>query len=231
MSPRTQSATIALVMVASFLLALLITPRNDVPIGSVVLETMIPAHFGAWTQQEDSVVQVATELDRTTGAENQRPVYDQTLMRTYKNGATGQIVMLALAYGRQQRQELKIHRPELCYYGQGFEVTALGKRSVILSPTAKVTAQTLMTRNRARLEPVTYWIRIGHEISQSAWQTRWSILRDGLAGSVPDGILVRVSSLVQSDAQSESALKDQEVFLSDMFAVLSPTAREVIGGA
>ena len=47
--------------------------------------------------------------------------YDDVLMRSYTN-AHGEVVMLALAYGRHQRQEIKIHRPELCYTSQGYAV-------------------------------------------------------------------------------------------------------------
>jgi len=58
-------------------------------------------------------------------------------MRAYQN-SQGQIVYLALAWGEQQRQEVKIHRPDLCYVAQGFKVwrlsglqsVATGKRGI-----------------------------------------------------------------------------------------------------
>jgi EpsI family protein len=230
MSPRGRSAIVTLAMLAALAAAWLMRPRHEVPAGSVVLETMIPREFGAWKEEATSIVQVATELDRTTGAEIDRPVYDQVLMRTYRRDTDGTLIMLALAYGRQQRQELKIHRPELCYYGQGYDVTPVGERTIVFSRSVRVISQTLMTRNRARLEPVTYWIRIGDKISESAWQTRWNIFKDGLAGRIPDGILVRASSLIQSDSQSGQALEVQRRFLTDLYGSLSPWARRVITG-
>jgi EpsI family protein len=231
MSPRVRSMAIFCAMLATAAAAWLITPRHEVAVGSVVLESMVPSQFGHWKEEANSIVQVATELDRTTGAEVNRPVYDQVLMRTYRRETDGAEVMLALAYGRQQRQEFKIHRPELCYYGQGYDVTSIGTRAITLSPLKRVASQALMTRNRSRLEPVTYWIRIGDQISQSAWQTRWTIFTAGLSGRVPDGILVRVSSLIQADSQSEQALEVQRLFLEDLYSALTPQAKKVITGA
>jgi EpsI family protein len=226
-----RSTAIFCAMLATTAAAWLITPRHEVAVGSVVLESMVPSQFGQWQEEATSIVQVATELDRTTGAEVNRPVYDQVLMRTYRRGTDGAEVMLALAYGRQQRQEFKIHRPELCYYGQGYEVTSIGTRAVTLAPSKRVTSQALMTRNRSRLEPVTYWIRIGDQISQSAWQTRWTIFTAALSGRVPDGILVRVSSLIEADSQSEQALEVQRLFLQALYSALTPQAKRVITGA
>ncbi len=47
--------------------------------------------------------------------------YDDVLMRAYGN-SQGDIVLLAVAYGRNQRQEVKIHRPDVCYTAQGFQL-------------------------------------------------------------------------------------------------------------
>jgi EpsI family protein len=231
MNVRTRSWTIAMLMIATFGVTLAVTPQREVPLGSVVLDTMISHEFGGWRQESADVVQVATELERTTGKEIDRPVYDQVLMRSYRRASDGAVVMFALAYARAQRQELKIHRPELCYYGQGFEVTDTGQRVLPLASSVTVRSQTLLTRNLSRIEPVTYWIRVGHRVSESAWQTRWEIFREGLGGAIPDGILVRTSSLVRSATQLESALRVQREFLSDLYASLPPSARQVLAGS
>mgnify|MGYP003340463721 CR=1 FL=1 len=51
--------------------------------------------------------------------------YDQTLMRTYAN-SHGEQIMLALAWGERQRQDVKVHRPEVCYPAQGFAIRQIG---------------------------------------------------------------------------------------------------------
>jgi EpsI family protein len=230
MNPRGRSAAIGIAMLATAAVAHILTPREQFAADKVALESMVPRQFGNWAEEASSIIQVAADLDRSTGAEAELPAYDQILMRTYRRRADGEQIMLALAYGRQQRQEFKIHRPELCYYGQGYEVRSVGARVIALAPSRHVASQTLMARNRWRLEPVTYWIRIGDQISDNAWQTRWIIFREGMAGRVPDGILVRASSLIEQDSQREHALNVQRLFLSDLYAAMSPRARRIVAG-
>ncbi len=108
-------------MVVASGLAIALTPnRHLVPEGAVNLEQMIPRDFKGWREVKTGIIQM--DLSPRDGEERtmQQP-YDQTLMRTYVRD-DGAVVMLALAYGRTQRQEVKIHRPELCYVAQGFAV-------------------------------------------------------------------------------------------------------------
>jgi EpsI family protein len=125
--------------------------------------------------------------------------------------------MVALAYGRRQTQEIKIHRPELCYYAQGFAVQSLGTRAVQLSPARSVESHALLTENRARTEVVTYWIRVGDSLANDPWTLRWTIFREGLRGRVPDGLLVRTSSLAASAEGAERELALQQEFLADLY--------------
>jgi EpsI family protein len=139
--------------------------------------------------------------------------------------------MVAFAYGRRQTQEFKIHRPELCYYAQGFEVTALGKRALRLAATQDVESVALLTRNRTRTEIVSYWIRVGDRVVNNAWDARWLIFRNGVAGDIPDGLLVRASSLADTPLQLERELAVQQAFLSDLYAAVpAGTRRFLVGG-
>ena len=82
-------------------------------------------------------------------------------------------VMLALAYGVNQRQEVKIHRPELCYVSQGFKL--LERSQVALSAAQAalpVRAQRMLVQAPGRAEAVSYWIRIGDMYSTSVQPER-----------------------------------------------------------
>ena len=228
MSFRARSMAIAATMVLTAALAYVIAPRQQVAPGSVALERMIPRHFGEWVEQSAALEQVSPEVGAGTGAD--RPLYDQILMRTYRRQSDGETIMLTLAYGRRQVQESKIHRPELCYYSQGYDVRFVGRSAVTLRAGLSVESNQLLTRNRSRFEPVTYWIRIGHRISLSAWETRWLIFKEGLSGSIPDGILVRASSVIEADTDSPIAFESQKVFFADLYQALSPAARSAIAG-
>jgi EpsI family protein len=88
----------------------------------------------------------------------------------------------------------------------------------------------MTARNQSRLELITYWIRIGDLVSTNAWQTRWIILREGLDGRIPDGILVRASSVLRTDADSGRALEAQRQFLSALYGALSMQGRKTLVG-
>lgn len=216
-------------MVAAALLSIVATPRtHEVPEDAVNLVKMVPTEFGRWKEMKTGVVQM--DLAPREGEERttDQP-YDQVLMRSYTRD-DGAIVMLALAYGRSQRQEVKIHRPELCYVAQGFDVINRVKTTVALSPDTTVPAYRLVTRARGRLEPVIYWIRIGNIIAETAWQSRWKIFTDGLTGTVPDGLLVRASAALPMDADLAPAFATENEFLADLFAAVKPENRHSLVG-
>ncbi len=189
----------------------------------VVLEEIIPEKFGQWSElKTNQISQVDLLVNREGEATTDSP-YDDVLMKTYIN-LDGEQIMLALAYGKTQKQEVKIHRPELCYQAQGFDVKSLSNISLnILGneiPAKQMTADTLQ-----RDEKVLYWIRIGDTISQSPWQTRWSIFQQGLKGEIADGMLIRTSQTFTGDYDEESSLQLQKQFLNDLMSSLPESQR------
>ncbi|MFN7641993.1 MAG: exosortase C-terminal domain/associated protein EpsI [Burkholderiales bacterium] len=216
----------AVAMLGAIGLGHLMTPTTSMsPPGAVDLEAMVPKQFGAWTYVPSAVTQVDLSVKRDGDEGSNTRVYDQVLMRTYRN-PQGQSVMLALAWGRQQRQEVKIHRPELCYIAQGFRIES--SRPLEGLGDGSVRGTTLLTASTRRFEPVIYWVRIGDTLSSSAWQTRLYILREGIAGRIPDGILVRTSQVMRNGSQVEASLEVQRQFLADLVAAVPPAQRAVL---
>jgi len=205
--------------------AALLTPRVSMSLpGAVDLESTIPKSFGDWRHVPGVGAQVDLAV-RRDAQDTTQEVYDQILMRTYRNSA-GESVMLALAWGRQQRQEVKIHRPELCYVAQGFRIE--GQRPFEPLGRGGPEGKTLIAASARRIEPVVYWVRIGESISLNAWQTRWYILSEGIAGRIPDGILVRTSRIVRNESRVDQSLQVQQGFLSDLVAALPPGQRGLL---
>ena len=99
--------------------------------------------------------------------------------------------MLAVAYAHRLQQSVKIHRPEVCYAAQGFEVRDLA------SVQAPFAARRMVASRRGLDEQVLYWIRVGPQHSDNVFQSRWLILSRGLRGLSTDGALVRVSAIRQ----------------------------------
>ncbi len=194
------------------------------------LMQQIPSTFGDWREVVSNVDPASLTVNTDDRNQQVLSVYSDTLTRTYTD-SVGRTVMLALAYGKEQHQEAKIHRPELCYYAQGFSVVAKPSTSIALDDRRIVPANRLLTHSRTRVEPVTYWIRIGSSISTSAWQSRRVILQEGLNGRIPDGILVRVSSVVSTEDAIEPAFDLQQKFLRDLYTSVPNSTKSLLVGA
>jgi EpsI family protein len=229
-TPRAAIRTglVAALMVAVALLTWWLTPPEATYVqGS--LAAAIPTSFGDWREIKTDVAQVDPTGGGQGAERDTENPYDEVVMRTYTN-SRGELIMLALAYGTNQRQEVKIHRPELCYVSQGFELVA--RSPVALRGAASgqpVNAQRMLVLAPGRAEAVSYWIRIGNMYSRSPWATRYYIFKEGLKGRALDGILVRVSQVVADRSRVNDALfVRQEQFIADLTRALSPRDRGLL---
>jgi EpsI family protein len=206
-------------MVAAAGLAVVLTPRQRMAGAGprFMLETMIPSTFGAW-RIDPGIVPLQPDPAQQGMLER---LYDQTLSRTYMNG-DGERVMLSIAYGGDQSRALQLHLPEICYTAQGFEMLAAGDASLATAYGA-LPVKRLVARLNARNEPITYWITIGGKPTAPGVRQKLQRLAYGLSGRIPDGMLVRVST-IQADAASAYRLQDR--FVGALLASLSTGGRQ-----
>src|SRR5574343_204919 len=167
------------------------------------IEKIIPATFGNWeVLDRPSVVLVNPQqqevLDR---------IYTQIVNRTYRHVGTGQMIMLSIAYGSDQTKREQIHRPEICYPAQGFQINESEKSEILFGSTT-IRATRLIAHQGQRTEPITYWIRIGSQIVRGSLEQKYTIVEQGLKGIIPDGVLFRVSS-VNADFRNEFILHEE----------------------
>jgi EpsI family protein len=153
-------------------------------------------------------------------------IYNQTLARTYINAA-GNRVMLSVAYGGDQSDATRAHLPEVCYPAQGFQISSNTGAHLALAGRS-VAVRQLMTSRGARYEPVTYWLLVGDRITQSRTDQKLVQLRLGLMGLIPDGMLVRVSSI---DTDMNRGYRLQESFLQDMVQAIPDAQQARVLGA
>lgn len=212
--PVNKSILVGIVLLLSGLFAWVLTPEQSAVVAPPDFESIIPDQFGEWKRVPDLFVQAGLTTDKN---DEVNVLYDRVLMRTYVN-EKGDQVMLALAYAIEQKQDIKIHRPEVCYVAQGYQL--LNKKTNILNPNQKtdIPAQRLLLRNQNRAEAVTYWIRIGDEYPIGGLAQRLKILRDGLRGEVVDGILVRASTVLGDEADAVTAYVQHEKFLANLLS-------------
>ena len=188
----------------------------------VNLETMIPTKFGEW--QTDAV-----KLEQIISPERQELIgklYAQTLDRSYMD-SHGTRIMLSIAYGGNQSGEMQVHRPEVCYYAQGFQVQK-ERLDTLSTKYGPLPIKRLFATQEGRNEPITYWITVGENaVVLKGLHHRLAELRYGLTGKVPDGMLVRVSTI---NSDEKTAYRDQDEFIKAMIDGMSKEDRERIAG-
>jgi EpsI family protein len=219
------SAVLGLAMATTSALTGALTPRLKLSDAQAQfsLEQMIPARFAGWTV-DASVVPLTPDPERQSVLEK---IYDQTLSRTYVNRA-GERVMLSIAYGGDQSRALQVHLPEVCYVAQGFDMVKVGE-GMLPTRFGQVPVKRLVARQNSRNEPITYWITVGDKAIKSSFERKLQRLAYGLSGKIPDGMLVRVST-IQADEQHAYRLQDQ--FVGQMLDALDARDRvRLLGSA
>lgn len=210
-----------LVSASGLAVAMKPTKRLSVVLQGQKFEQMIPQSFGSW------------EIDRTIAPLAVAPdvqekldlYYDQTLSRTYVDKTTGERVMLSIAYGGEQSRTLQVHRPEVCYVAQGFRVGDLRKDELLLDGSKHVPVMRLVGQLGQRNEPITYWVRFGHDVIRGNVEQGLSRLRHGLKGEIPDGLLFRVSSF---SGDYDTAYRTQDRFSRDLLNGVSANVRSIL---
>ena len=218
------SFVLGLAMAATSALTGALTPRLKLSEAQArfSLEQMIPAQFAGWSV-DASVVPLTPDPERQSVLEK---IYDQTLSRTYVN-RVGERVMLSIAYGGDQSRALQVHLPEVCYVAQGFEMVKVGE-GALATRFGQVPVKRLVARQSSRNEPITYWITVGDKAIKSSFEQKIQRLAYGLAGQIPDGMLVRVST-IQADERHAYRLQDQ--FVGQMLDALAVGDRVRLLGA
>jgi EpsI family protein len=218
---------LASALAGSALIARALRPSLHKPGSAPRLHDIVPDRVGAWQLAHAPHVQVG--LATPSNATDRDQPYDDQVTRLYRD-SEGHGLMLAVAYGAQQRQEVKIHRPELCYPAQGWEVLSLhSHRFDVGRDTGQaIDGHRMLVRNGQLDEAVSYWIRIGSTYSDSAWQTRWVIVVDGLAGKMSDGVLVRLSERLPRGQSPDAAFARQAEFARQLVSSLTPAGRDLL---
>jgi EpsI family protein len=218
------SIVLGLAMAGTSALTGALTPKQKVADARADfnLEAMVPKTFAGWTV-DTSVVPLTPD---PTQKELIAALYDQTLSRTYVN-AEGQRVMLSIAYGGDQSKQLQLHLPEVCYVAQGFDMVK-DRRDELGTGYGKLPVKRLVARQNARNEPITYWVTIGDKAVMSGLDQKMQRFMYGLSGRIPDGMLVRVSTIGADEA---GAYRVQDRFVNQMLGALKPADRSRLLGA
>ncbi|WP_310389596.1 exosortase-associated protein EpsI, B-type [Roseateles sp.] len=186
------------------------------------LEKVFPAVIGAWKLDTNLPVGIISpDVEAML-----KKLYAQTLSRTYI-GPDGSRIMLSVAYGGDQSDATRSHRPDVCYPAQGFQINSASS-GVVAVQTGELPVRRMVAQLGSRVEPVTFWFTVGEYTAVSGQDQKIMQLKYGLRGIVPDGMLVRVSSIGKDDA---AEFKLQAQFIADMKQSMDATVRPRVFGS
>lgn len=222
-NPVRRSIVIGTAMVAVSVGATLAMPKPQVTSESQIpdVESLLPLQFGRWSVDRTIVpLAVSPDVEQMLAT-----LYDRTVARTYVNDL-GERVMLSVAYGANQSRALQLHKPEVCYVAQGFRLGNLrtGQWSAggYTVPTMHMVASI-----GQRVEPVTYWLRIGDDIARGWFEQNKVRLKYGTRGLIPDGVLFRISSI---GGDPVAAFELQRRFVDELVRQMSLPAKRLFLG-
>ena len=224
MNAQRRALLVAAAMGGTAVLAEQVRPRrflaDEEP--RVPLAQLVPTRFGAW-QLDPSIVPLVPNPQQQQVLAG---TYDEVLALSFRNPQR-ELVMLSLAYGRNQHKGMMIHRPEICYPAQGFRLEQDVFDATVPLAGGPLPLKRLVASQGRRHEPISYWVVVGDELTSFGYPHRWAALRYGLRGLIPDGVLVRVSSLSADNAQGFAL---HAGFIRDWAQALDPAARRRLLG-
>jgi EpsI family protein len=189
------------------------------------LEMTIPKDFGEWHLVPN--IGLVTPSEPEAYVRREERIYSQEVARGYTDAA-GNLVMFLVAYGPAQTYRLKSHLPEMCYNAAGFRVSTKNvDRISYLQEVPPITVSRLVAEKEGRFEPITYWMKVGDDVATGVFDRQIARMKYGLEGIIPDGALIRVSTIGLSKA---SAYKLQDKFVQDLLHALSVKDRKFFTG-
>lgn len=199
-----------------------LTPRRHIELlHGRKLDTIVPQQIGAWKVMPST----AFVLPKTPGSLADR-LYSDTVSRLYV-ADNAVAVMMVLAYGGLQSDLLQLHRPEVCYAAVGFQISNSTRTQVSVARDVTIPVRQLIASTDNRVEPISYWTRIGDALPTSAREQRSMRFRQQIAGIIPDGILVRLSTVAEPTPATFAAL---DAFGRAFVLAVKPADRAILIG-
>lgn len=197
-------------------------PRERVIAVAGPIQQALPMTIGQWQSVPDATLVMPPDDERTAAA-----VYEDEISRTYRGASGSTPVMLLVAYARRQSGMLMVHRPESCYPGSGFSITADREVTIPLRPGLAPGGRFLSTQRDDRIEQVLYWTRLGDAFPVDWDAERSDLASQNLRGLRPDGALIRLSTISPDPDQAFAALTG---FAAALFRASGRDGRALLAG-
>lgn len=217
-------ALAVVLMLGSVATAEALRPRKfwSVALGEPNYEKIMPHGFGDW----EELPYASRAIVDPVQAETLAKIYSETFGRTYRHKPSGRIIMLSIAYGRNQSTDTQLHTPEQCYPSQGFRVDERIDHD-IQTPFGPIKSIQLKTTMGPRIEPLTFFVRVGDTVARGSKERNLARLHMAVQGYLVDGMLFRVSEITPRN----DSFKLQDQFVNDILQVIGPEGRQRVIGA
>ena len=198
-------------------------PRRRVSLlGAVTVAHIVPMKFPDWTARDVTDLVAPKEEDSLASR-----IYGETVGRVYRQTSTGAEVMMLLAHGDTQSDDLQLHRPEVCYPAFGYSIQQNREAQIGLAPGADIPGRDLVAVAPDRQETILYWSRLGEYFPTNKSEQHLDRMRTALKGIVADGILSRFSVESVEPAQ---ASKTMRLFVPGLIKAVAPAHRPALIG-
>jgi EpsI family protein len=167
------------------------------------LEQIIPRSFGDWVSQDVTDL-VAPKVEGSLVSR----LYGETVGRVYSRSRSGSEVMMLLAYGNTQSDDLQLHRPEICYPAFGFAISKSTRTEIGLSGGISIPSRSLVADAPGRRETIVYWSRLGEFLPRDRKEQQVARLRTAIHGDIADGILARFSVVGPDPSVAITLMRD-----------------------
>jgi EpsI family protein len=187
------------------------------------LDHIVPSVLRGWTSRD-----VSDQFAPQTADSLVAKLYGETIGRIYTDTASGVDVLMLMAHGDVQSNELQLHRPEVCFPAFGWRIDSSDPVELPLAPHVTLPARKLLCRLEDTQLSAIYWTRLGEYFPKSGNEQRLDRVRAALDGYVPDGLLARFS--VQG-LEPKLAFDAMIRLVAELVTAVAPSARAPLIGS
>lgn len=178
------------------------------------LSNILPREFGGWTSRDVSDFYAPETPDSLLAR-----LYGETVGRIYSRSGTD--IMMLMAHGDSQSNELQLHRPEVCYPAFGFAIVKSEPVELKIGGGVTLPGRQLIAEGAEHKESVIYWTRLGEFFPVGVTEQRLQRLNTAMHRYIPDGLLARFSI---SGPDSELAFAAIRSFIPELIMSASMRA-------
>lgn len=186
------------------------------PIAQSRFREAIPERVAGWVSRRSQEIVLPPQDDSNKLYENQET-------RIYEGQGLPSIMFL-IAFSSVQQNDVHVHRPEVCYPAGGFPITKNEATSIAFAG-REFAARELIASRGGLNERIIYWIRVGKFFPTSWRDQRIVMAMSNLTGSIPDGVLLRVSTIENLESNTSPALRN---FLEAFLGEVTPAFRQSV---